>query len=162
MGCTARLFSQDHGNPCCSQRPAADKSVPGCLSSGAEAGKMKETPFSKASSILIILSLCCVLRPWDCWGQGSEKHDDYTIAICLILRHPGPLVNLYENQIATVYEKKVCSWKIHKKMQFVGSTSSISKTIKRADVKEVVPKHVQMRRAELESGFCDRLGFVFG
>lgn len=47
-------------------------------------------------------------------------------------------------------------------MQFVESTSLIPKTVKRTDIKEVVSKHVEMRRVELESGFCDRLGFVFG
>lgn len=58
-------------------------------------------------------------------------------------------------------KKKVLSGKIHKKMQFVGTTSLVPKAIGQTK-KQVVPKHVGTRRVTLKSGSCGGRGFLFG
>ena len=101
---------------------------------------MNEVPFPKVSSCPIILSFCCVLRPLNCWGQESERHYDYLLSqlpsVWFSADTQGSSSISMNIRLPLLKREKVLLWKIHRKMQFVGTTSLAPKTIQRTNVKK--------------------------
>ena len=154
----SRCSRQQHSRPTTVRGQVPMRAPHFNLSSGWEAGRMNEVPFPKVSSCPIILSFCCVLRPLNCWGQESERHYDYLLSqlpsVWFSADTQGSSSISMNIKLPLLKREKVLLWKIHRKMQFVGTTSLAPKTVKRTSIKKpAAPKHMGMRRVEPEFRF---------